>query len=278
MTTARMTRKPKQGLTFSPGNHQYRLDGQIVPGVTTIIGVLDKSGPLTKWAAKTVAEYVADNPAGVDALRDMGREPMVAALKEVPFQKRDAAAERGHKFHWYAEQILLGNEVDVPEEHVPLVEQCLRFADDWNVEPIVVEQAVGSREHRYAGTVDLVADVRRPGSTGVRERAILDWKSGRKVYASTCMQMVGYANAEFYGLNGDEHPMADLNITAAYGIHVRADGYDVYPLRFTPGLFAEFLTIRAAYDINKRAEGDWKVPGSGYVGRAIQPEPEGVFS
>jgi hypothetical protein len=27
---------------------------------------------------------------------------------------------------------------------------------------------------------------------------------------------------------------------------------------------------RAAYDINARANGDWRNPGSGYVGRAIQ--------
>jgi hypothetical protein len=126
--------------------------------------------------------------------------------------------------------------------------------------------------------VDLVADVRRPGSLGHRERAILDWKSGRRIYASACFQLAAYANAEFWGLNGDEHPVADLNIQASYGVHIRADSYDVYPLQFSPAIFQEFLTIRAAYDLNKRAEGDWRQPGSGYVGRAIQAEPEGVFA
>ena len=41
-------------------------------------------------------------------------------------------------------------------------------------------------------------------------------------------------------------------------------------LVYGPDVFEEFLTIRAAFDINKRAEGDWKRPGSGYVGMAHQ--------
>lgn len=268
---------PKRGLVFSPGNHSYRLDSKPVPGVTTIIGVLDKSGALTKWAASQVAEYVADNPAGVDSLRSMGRGPMVSALKEVPWQKRDDAAERGHKFHWYAEQILLGNEVDVPESAVPLVESCLRYADEWQVEPLIVEQAVGSRAHWYAGTVDMVARLTHPvtGETGV---AVVDWKTGKRIYASAAWQLNFYGHAEFYGVNGDEHPVSDLGITAAYGIQIRADGYDVHPLRYGPDVFAECLTIRAAYDAHKRAEGNWREPGSGYVGRAIQPPPQGVFA
>lgn len=35
-----MTTRPRtKGLTFNAGNHQYRLDGKHVPGVTTILGV-----------------------------------------------------------------------------------------------------------------------------------------------------------------------------------------------------------------------------------------------
>jgi hypothetical protein len=43
----------------------------------------------------------------------------------------------------------------------------------------------------------------------------------------------------------------------------------VHPLRFGRDVFDEFLTIRRAYDINKRAKGDWKRPGSGYVGISV---------
>jgi hypothetical protein len=57
---------------------------------------------------------------------------------------------------------------------------------------------------------------------------------------------------------------------AAFGIHVRSDGYDVHPLAHGPEVFAEFLAIRHTYDVVKRGRGDWKKPGSGHVGIAIQ--------
>ena len=55
-------------------------------------------------------------------------------------------------------------------------------------------------------------------------------------------------------------------IHESYGVHVREDGYSVHPLKFGPDIYAEFLVIRAAFDIHKRAEGNWKIPGTGYVG------------
>jgi hypothetical protein len=256
-----------KGLKFSAASHRYWLDGKPVPGVTSIIGVLDKPA-IPKWAAAQVATFVAENPASVEAMRPLGTDAMVKALKETPWKKRDDAATRGSTFHDFAERILLGEEVDVPDEQVGMVESALSFLDAWKVEPVLVEQAVASREHRYAGTVDLVADV--TGMDGQRHRAILDWKSGKRIYPGAVWQLNAYAGAEFYGLGGDEKPVAALGIEQAYGIHIRADGYDVYPLKFGPDTFAEWLMIRQTYDINKRAEGNWRQPGSGYVGRAIQ--------
>lgn len=250
------------GLRFYPASHRYKLDGTWVPGVTTILGVLDKPG-LRKWAASSVAEFVADNPREVDALREMGRGPMVAALKEVPWQKRDDAATRGTTFHDLAERIANGEEVDVPEPLVPLVEHALDFMEQYDIRPVLNEACVGSREHRYAGKLDLIAD----SSLG---RCIFDWKSGKRIYPTFAFQLSAYAFADFHGENGNEQPLPPVE--AAYGIHVRADGYDVVPLEFGPKVFNEFITIRNTFDINKRAEGDWRSPGTGYAGIALQPE------
>lgn len=244
------------GLRFYPASHRYKLDGRWVPGVTTILGVLDKPG-LRKWAASQVAEFVADNKQAVGHLYDAGRGPMVAALKEIPWQRRDDAADDGTKFHDFAERLMLGEDVDVPDRHVGKVEAALAFMDDYKVEPLAVEACVASREHRYAGKVDLFAN-------STLGRCIFDWKSGKRIYASTAYQLSAYANAEFMGENGEESPVPVVE--AAYGVHIRDDGYDVYPLAFGPDVYAEFLHIRHAYDANKRAEGDWRAPGSGYVG------------
>jgi hypothetical protein len=250
----------KRGLRFSPGNHRYYLDGQSCPGVTTILGVLDKPG-LRKWAAKTVAEYVADNPEGVEGLRTLGRDAVVATLKDVPWRARDKAAGRGTSFHDYAERIANGEAVDVPDELVPLVENCLRFMEFYDIEPLAIEGCVGSREHQYAGKFDMIAD----SKIG---RAIWDYKSGKAIYPSTALQNSAYAHAEFMGLGGDEQPIPDVE--ASYGVHIRADGYSIIPLEFGPDVFAEFVVIRRAYDINKRVEGDWREPGSGYAGLPLE--------
>ncbi len=257
-----------KGLIFSAGNHRYYLDGKSIPGVTTIIGVLDKPA-IPKWAAGAVAEYVADHPDGVETLRGMGRGPMVQALKGIPWQKRDDAGTRGNVLHDYAEQILNGNEVEVDEEHVPVIEHAIAFMEDWHIEPLLVEAACASREHWWAGTLDLIAKYRRP-DTGHEGVAIFDWKSGKALYPEYAWQLNAYAHAEFHGLRGDETPMPATD--AAFGVQIRADGYDVAPFAFGPHIYDEFVAIRKTFDIAKTGRGNWKIPGSGHVGTFIQTE------
>ena len=252
----------RRGLTFAPGNHTYRLDGQAIPGVTTVLGVLDKPA-IPRWAAKSVAEHVADNPAGVQTLREMGRDTMVKALAGVPWERRDAAGQRGNAFHALAERIANGEEVDVPESLVPLVENALDFMEMYRIRPILTEAAVASREHWYAGTLDLIAD----SAVG---RAIFDWKSGRAIYPRFALQLAAYAGAEFHGMRGDEKPLPEVE--GAYGVHIRADGYDVIPLRHGPQVFEEFVKVRHVYEINTRVEGDWRRPGTGYAGLPLTRE------
>jgi len=255
-------------LIFYPAAHRYKLDSKWVPGVTTVLGVLNKPA-IPKWAAKSVAEFVADNRRMVEGLYDAGRAPLVAALKEVPWQRRDEAADRGTSFHDYAERIAAGQEIDVPDEFVPLVESALRFMDIWQITPVLLEGVVGSRAHQYAGKLDMIADYRHP-KTKQRGRGIFDWKSGKAIYASCAFQNAAYAFAEFHSDGKTERPLPEVD--ASFGVHIRADDADIYPLAFGPDIFDEFVTIRRTYDINKRAEGDWREPGSGYVGRVIHTE------
>ena len=255
-------RAKNHGLKFYESSHRYKLDGAWVPGVTTVLGVLEKPA-IPKWAAKSVAQYVAGHRETVEHLWAMGERAVVDALKGVPWEERDQAAIRGTDVHGFAERIVHGEEVDVPDHLVGHVESCIAFMEEWDIKPVLVEAVVGNRDARYAGKLDLVAD----HSQG--DRAIFDYKtSASGIYKETAFQNVGYAFAEFHGENGDETPMADLGIEASYGVHIRADGYDCYPLAFGRDVFEEFLTIRRAFDINKRANGDWKTPGSGYVGLA----------
>lgn len=256
-----MTKPPPHGLTFYPASHRYKLDGQWVQGVTTILGNAIPKPALPKWAAKSVAEFVATRREDVERLYAMGEGPMVAALKEVPYQDRDSAAKRGTEVHDLAERYINGESVDVPAELVGHVESCAAFIEDWNIQPVLVEAVVGSRQHHYAGKLDLVAN------SSHAPTAIYDYKTSRSgIYFETAFQLAAYAFAEFHGENGDEQPMKDLGIAEAFGVHIRADGYDVLPLEFGPAVFAEFAHLAQSARIIKAATGDWRQKGTGYVG------------
>ena len=210
----------KSTLKFSPGNHTYRLDGKPVPGVTTLLGKGLPKPALVYWSAKMVAEWVADNEADVESLRRMGRGPMVAALKGVPWDKRDTAAIRGTDIHALAEELVHGREVDVPEPLADVVAGYVRWLDAWSPEVIWTERPVANRKWWYAGKPDVVCTI-------AGETWLLDWKSSKDVYGDNALQVACYGNAEFsVNDDGNEEPMPAID---RYGVvHVRPDATELF--------------------------------------------------
>ena len=212
-------------LKFSPASHRYWLDGKPVTGVTTLIKGGLPAPALTYWAARSVAEYVADNEDAVEQLRAMGRGSMVAALKETPWTARDKAGVRGTDVHALAEQLVHGVEVDVPEHLVGHVEACAKFLDVWQPKGLVVEKSVGHRAHWWAGRPDLMAEL--PDG----RLCCFDWKSSKGIYPETAYQLAAYSHAEFWVEDDEvtEHPLpGPFDLCAA--VHIREDGFDVIPV------------------------------------------------
>ena len=210
-------------LKFNAKAHRYWLDGKPIPGVTTLLGKGLPKPALPYWSAKSVAEYVIDNPDAVEQLRQMGRGPAVAALKGVPWEKRDEAAVRGTDVHVLAEDVLHGREVDVPEHLVAHVEGYARWVDEFHVEPILTERQVASRSLWYAGTFDAIVTI--GGATW-----LLDWKTSKGVYGSTALQLAAYAGAEFFvNANGDEMPLPHIDRLGV--VHVTEAGTCLRPVR-----------------------------------------------
>lgn len=220
--------------------HYYLIDGKKADGVTTLIKDGLPAPALTRWAAKSVAEYVADNAEHMREVYDwMDRDQLVSMLKQTPWSQRDTAAARGTDVHSLAERLIHHEEVDVPEHLTGYVESCVRFLDEWQVRPVLVETVVASRKWGYCGTLDVVADV----CDG--RRVILDYKTSNSgIWPETVLQEAAYRHAEVYVDGDEEKPLAEVGIEGALAVWLRADGYDVFDLPCDEAQYNAFLYVR----------------------------------
>lgn len=262
MTTPKPTAPPS--LQFYPAAHRYKLDGKWVPGVTTLIGGGLPKDALKFWAAKSVAEWVADHPDLADQMRAMGgRGPMVQFLKEIPFQKRDDAAIRGTDVHNLAEQLIHGDEVQVPEHLAGYVDAAVAFMDEWRPKPLVVERPLAHRAHWWAGKPDMFAEL--PDGRVI----LFDYKTTASgIWPETAFQLAAYSHAEFYlDEAGAEQPIPKVDLCAA--VWLREGSYEVVPLKADDDTYREFRHIAYVADAAKRAKGSKTIPG--YVGAPLDP-------
>ena len=223
--------------------HSYYIDGQKVPGVTTIIGDGMPKPALINWAANTTAAYAVDH---FDELADMPPSKRLDLLKRARYTELDEAARRGTEVHDLAEQLSHGQEIEVPEELQGHVDSAVAFLDDWQPETLLTETVVASKKHMYAGTFDLLCKLPDGGI------CLVDYKTSRSgIFAETAIQLGAYANADLY-LDGDdnERPMSDLGITHGMAVWIRADGYSVYEIDLAVGfqIFRHVAWLARQYD------------------------------
>jgi hypothetical protein len=255
---------PPTRMQRSGNGHIYFLDGERVPGVTTILGNGIPKPGLMKWASGTVSDFVvnrltvARNPEGKerivadelveDALRwnqtrpkptpvspgdRLPRQALGEILTNIRYRDLDEASGRGTEVHAIAERLAHGEEVEVPEPIKGHVASYVRFLDEWDPVDAVVEGIIINRRWRYMGKFDLLATIHglppwladRIGKTS--GRGLFDIKTARSgIYAETALQLEAYRRGETVLIDGAEEPMPDVDFVAA--IHVRADGFDVY--------------------------------------------------
>jgi len=100
---AEATRRVNQGR-----GHRYVLDGVKCDGVTTVIGAALAKPALVGWAARTVAELVAQRRS---ILTEMSDAELVDFLAGAPYRERDESANRGTEVHRLAAELAQGRDV-----------------------------------------------------------------------------------------------------------------------------------------------------------------------
>lgn len=238
-------------------NHWYvdNDTGDRVPGVTSITdGGLPKKA-LINWAGDATAEFAVDH---WEELSELAPSARLKRLQRGRYESRDAAANKGTKVHTLAEKLVHGDQVTVPDELAGHVESYVRFLDEFDVRPVLVEAVVYSAAHNYCGTLDLIADLLDPDDPepdpDQRNRLtwLLDLKTNRSgIFGETSLQLAGYLFADCWvdQDTGDEHDIPQVDRCGA--VHVRADGYDLVPLEVTELQHRQLLYVQQVAEFDK---------------------------
>lgn len=182
-------------------SHQYwrSIDGgtfKRVRGVTTFLGIKDKSRPLQIWQQQITADFLLLKIAeGIKLNEDLVLEAVIQ--NEVQSQ---AASDIGTEIHAWGEyyfkfKLKIPGYEDLPDipkfpEAVTGVNGLLEWEKKRKVKAISSERLVYSKEQDYMGTMDLEAVIDGKYCNGN------DFKASNGLYNSVLMQTAAYEKAD----------------------------------------------------------------------------------
>lgn len=230
-------------ITRSP-DHQYTFEGITYPGVTSILKVLDKSGPLMSWASRMTAEAAVRLVGTLPQLIEVsGPDGAVKALTARSGWVNEGAKDLGTLIHDLADRSIRGEDVIVPEHAKRRLDHYLAWwaASGWKLR--CSEGMLINPEKGYGGTLDLLC-YDRDGAT-----VLADIKSGKidyrgQVYDSIILQLAAYGDAEWLETGDVLYAMPDVHRYVV--IQVAEDGIkqvDVHIGRDELAAFGACLTL-----------------------------------
>ena len=249
-----------------PHQEMY-LDGQRVPGVSDLLGVMDRTW-LQPWFAKEelarcINELAKPRP-DIDAERF---EKTLLASWRKRIKEKDYAApavgqlarDIGTEFHNWVEAYLKGNahiiRPDLSLKVLPLTGEFVRYHAEWNLNPTIGQELnVVSKRYVYQGTFDFLGtNNKHPGL------CLADWKTSSKIDDTYGLQVALYAYAY-----GEQMGWAEAETweKITHGLTVRLDKYthrlewQVY--KDLPYLFRVAIGLREAYDYRNKV-GAWEL-------------------
>ena len=201
----------------------YKVDGERVPSVTTVLNRFKDAGGLIHWSWQC----------GMD-----GKD-----YRKV----RDDAATAGTAAHAMVEAHIRGKVFDASPYPQDILERATRafgafleWATASKLQPAYTETSLVSQKHRFGGTLDTVF------ING--KLAIGDWKTSNSVYMDMLCQVAAYGKLW-------EENKPDMPIEGGYHI-VRFDKtHGDFAHHWYPELdeaWQYFLLVRQAYDLDKR--------------------------
>lgn len=209
----------------------YEIDGEKVPGVTTVLSRFKESGALMYWAWKQGTE---------------GKD-----FRET----KQAAADAGTLAHDMVEHDIYGQDFDLTGYDAVTIQKAqgaFNAYKEWkqqtNLSVAEAEMPLVSRVHRFGGTLDAIL---------VQGKLALgDWKSSRAVYADMLLQLAAYK--VLWEENFQDRPIDG-------GFHLlrfSKQEHDDDPVHFSHHFWSQlnlaeqqFLLLLEAFKLDKRVKG-----------------------
>lgn len=167
-------------LQFSEAAHRYKVNGQYVEGVTTLLSkVISKDG-LVPWAANLVTKYIQENCGVIEDLPEPIYSVSETTLQEARvahLRKKTKGADVGSIVHKFIEGCVNSRLNQTPKPKMPEDKQAYKAAEAWlkwvadsDIKFIKSEVVVYSKQHNYCGTADIIFELNG-------KRYLGDWKT-----------------------------------------------------------------------------------------------------
>lgn len=225
-------------LDFHPKRHTYTVTDvptmavRAVPSVTQILRVIDKSGPLTQWAANATSDYIRAAIRPGVRYDELQIEQITEQARRNFHTVSRSAKTVGQLAHEWIEAHLRASLYSTPALPLPVNEQArkaIQAASAWigeHFKPLGMEHRLYSREHDYAGTLDVVGEVDG-------QLAVVDWKTSKALYEEMPLQAAAYAQAWA--------EMHDVRVPDRWVIRLDKETGEFEPVRFPRETFRHDL-------------------------------------
>lgn len=255
---------------FDRGDSRFYVDPAdpdlVYDSVTSILAAASSKPWLAPWAAKLAAEFAVDHVDLVQlTLAEAGHQAAVELVKGAAARSRDLKSDIGTHQHDVLEALLLDLPIpDVPEhlvdveidgervDHDAISDGLLNFLTDFDVDAELAEATVVNPLYGYAGTLDLIATLRKLG-----RRLLIDCKTGMVLDRTMRSQLAAYRRATEVWVDdmGNKIRMPDVDGVAV--LHVRREYQRGYKLLDQDGNdedFDHFLQCQKVLRGQKRLE------------------------
>lgn len=177
--------KGKIEIKFFPKSHQYWVNGVRKTGVTTILGMYDKSAALVSWATELYRDFLLD--IGISKLT----EDHIFEGCNLHNVKKEEAASIGTEVHDWIEAHIKGEKPTMSETREAQigVNAFLDWVSENKVKFISSERVVYSKTYDFIGKMDIEAKVNG-------KLCLIDIKTSNGIYNTYNMQCAAYVRAD----------------------------------------------------------------------------------